>query len=494
MPRSKKSINIIGSGMAGLSSAVRLALAGHDIQVFEAADGPGGKLREMQLGDYRFDLGPSLFTMPQYVDALFEVANRDPRDYFNYHRKETVCHYFWSDGTAFQALANTDHFAANASQTFGVSKQSILHYFKDSERKYELTAGLFLEQSLHKASTYLSKETLKAVSSIGRLDLHKSLHEVNQQRFDNKKLVQLFDRYATYNGSDPYRTPGIMSMIPHLEQHYGTYFPKGGMHSITKALHRLALDVGVNFHFNSPVDRILTASGRAIGVRSKGLDHPCDIVVSNMDVVPTYRRLMPHEKSPHKTLSQERSSSALIFYWGIAAEFPELDLHNILFSEDYQREFKAIFEQGTIADEATIYINISSKEEATDAPSGKENWFVMINAPGDQGQDWESIIDRCRAYILQRLSGLLKQDIASLIEVEHVLDPRGIASSTGSHQGSLYGAASNDRMAAFLRHPNFSSRIDALYFCGGSVHPGGGIPLCLLSGAIVADLVSRDRS
>ena len=321
------------------------------------------------------------------------------------------------------------------------------------------------------------------------MGIFNSLDGVNQAAFENPKLVQLFNRYATYNGSNPYKTPGIMSMIPHLEMDLGTYYPEGGMHQIPMSLYKLAQSLGVEFHFESPVKRILTKKGKAVGVALQGSEISADIVVSNMDIFPTYRNLLPDHKAPEKTLSQERSSSALIFYWGIRKSFPELDLHNIFFSRDYPGEFRNIFEDKTLCDDPTVYINITGKESPEDAPSGTENWFVMINAPGDYGQDWEGLVSRARQHILEKLSRNLGVPIRDYLEVEQVLTPRGIASRTSSYRGALYGAASNDKFAAFLRHPNFTSRIKDLYFAGGSVHPGGGIPLCLLSAKIVSNII-----
>ncbi|MDG2444252.1 MAG: phytoene desaturase, partial [Flavobacteriaceae bacterium] len=208
--------------------------------------------------------------------------------------------------------------------------------------------------------------------------------------------------------------------------------------------------------------------------------------------VPTYRTLLKDQKSPEKTLRQPRSSSALIFYWGIRKEFPSLDLHNIFFSEDYNQEFKYIFKKQQVYNDPTVYVNITSKENKSDAPKGCENWFVMVNVPSNTGQDWDSIISNVRSNILEKLSISLAVNLEDLIEFETVLDPRLIESNTNSYQGALYGASSNNKFAAFLRHPNFSQQISNLYFCGGSVHPGGGIPLCLLSGKIVSDLILKN--
>jgi phytoene dehydrogenase-like protein len=202
---------------------------------------------------------------------------------------------------------------------------------------------------------------------------------------------------------------------------------------------------------------------------------------------------LPREKAPERSLKQERSSSALIFYWGIKKEFPELDLHNIFFASDYKKEFDVLFEGKDVADDVTVYIHISSKDEKADAPVGCENWFVMVNVPGNKGQDWDALIPQIRSRVILKLNRLLNTDVESLIEAEQVLDPRGIEARTQSYQGSLYGAASNNRFAAFLRHPNFSSRIKNLYFCGGSVHPGGGIPLCVMSGKIASEIILKDQ-
>jgi len=480
---------IIGSGIAGMAAALRLKAAGMDVSVFEANLYPGGKLHAFELGAYRFDAGPSLFTLPELVTELFELFNEQPKDFFQYDRKETVCHYFWEDGKRFTANANREIFARDAAAIFGVEASTILNYLHKSEKKYEITSPLFLEKSLHKIATYFSKATFEAFKHVGSLDLGTNLHSLNEKSIVEPHLVQLFNRYATYNGSSPYLTNGVMSLIPHLELHKGTYFPVGGMHRITTSLYQLALRQGIQFHFQTKVEEILVKEGRAIGIRTKDNEHFADYIVSNMDIYATYKKMLKHEKHPARTLRQERSSSAIIFYWGINRQFADLDLHNILFSNNYKKEFEHIFEQKTLFEDPTIYINITSKEHASDAPAGHENWFVMINAPADFGQDWDVFVAQARQNIIDKVNRLLGVNLASLIEVEDVLTPPLIEQRTGSYRGALYGAASNSKFAAFLRHPNFSSQLKGLYCCGGSVHPGGGIPLCLLSAKITSSLI-----
>jgi len=252
---------------------------------------------------------------------------------------------------------------------------------------------------------------------------------------------------------------------------------------------RLAEELGVQFHYNSKVDEIVEDGRNVKGVKVNETFIPAEVVICNSDVKPAYNFLLKNVKAKKKTLQQEPSSSAMIFYWGIKKKFDQLDLHNIFFSSDYQTEFRHIFKNQTVCDDPTVYIHISSKYVAEDAPDSGENWFVMVNVPSNKGQDWELMRHEIRSKILSKLSRMIGEDIEALIDEEDYLDPIRIEKRTSSFAGALYGASSNDRMAAFFRHPNFS-KVEGLYFVGGSVHPGGGIPLCLLSAKIATDLIN----
>jgi phytoene desaturase len=480
---------VIGAGIGGLATAIRLAKKGYAVEVFEANDYVGGKLSTFTLGDYRFDAGPSLFTMPQFVDDLFALCDENPTDFFQYNRKEVACHYFWEDGKRLTAYGDTERFVKEVEAELAVPAATLKRYLTRAKKKFDRTRSLFLESSLHKWQTYLRKETLIGIANYFSFEIDTSLNDVNTRQLKEPHLVQFYNRFATYNGSNPYKTPGMMTLVQHLEQHYGTYIPKKGMGEISASLYALAKRMGVGFHLSSPVTEILVENKKAVGVCVNEAKHLADLVVSNMDVVPTYRKLLPNQTQPEKVLSQERSSSAVIFYWGVGKSFSQLDLHNIFFSDDYAAEFAAIFNTKTLYHDPTIYVNITSKDVPADAPEGKENWFVMINAPHDTGQDWKAIAEQLREWVIAKLNRNLETDIAPLIEEEWVMTPDIIAQRTQSYLGALYGASSNDKMAAFLRHPNFSREISNMYFCGGSVHPGGGIPLCLLSAKIVSDLI-----
>ena len=468
-----------------MAVAIRLAVKGYEVSVYEANAYVGGKLSQIESEDFRFDAGPSLFTMPELVDELFQLANKDPRAYFNYQRLEESCRYFYEDGTHIIGYTDVEKFAQESAEKTGVNASSVVSHLKKSQFIYDSTAFLFLHKSLHRLKTYLSVKVLKSFLKLPFLGIFKSMHAANTDAFANEKMVQLFDRYATYNGSNPYVAPAILNIIPHLEFNKGAFFPNKGMYSISLALYELALSLGVHFHLNTKVDEIVVENKTVKGIVAQGKTIFSDYVVSNLDVFFVYKNLLKNQSISRKIAAQERSSSALIFYWGINATFPELDLHNIFFSENYKAEFAALKGGVTIYEDPTVYVNITSKKKPSDAPKNCENWFVMINVSSVEQQDWDKLITAAKANIVSKLNRLLNTDISPLILTEHILDPRGIESITGSYKGSLYGTASNKKMAAFFRHPNFSNDIRGMYFCGGSVHPGGGIPLALSSAKIV---------
>ena len=483
----RKNIVIIGSGVAGLGAAVRLGAAGYKVTVVEANDYVGGKLTAKNIGRFRFDLGPSVFTMPHLIEELTKISKQDLK--FEYLTLDKICNYFYEDGTTLTAYPDKEKFALEVQNKLGETKESVYEQLKYSATAYELIGDLFMNQSLHKLSNFLNIKTAKAVLNIGKLKLNKTMNDVNSARFKNPKTIQLFNRFATYNGSNPYQAPAIINIIAHLEHNIGAFAPKGGMHDITMHLYNLSLKLGVEYKMNTRVTQVITENDTAKGVLTSNGEIKADIVVSDADIKHVYTKLIDKKYYPTKILEQEKSLSALIFYWGIKKEFPELDLHNIFFSDNYKEEFSCIFDKKTMVDDPTVYISISSKLAKDDAPIGTENWFVMVNAPSNEGQNWDSLLSITKKNIISKINKQLNIKLEDFIENEQILDPRTIESNTSSYQGSLYGTASNSKFAAFLRHPNFKKKIKGLYFVGGSVHPGGGIPLCLLSAKIAANHV-----
>ncbi len=485
--KKNKTLSVIGSGVGGLAIAIRAAVKGYNVQVFEQQTKPGGKISEISADGFRFDTGPSVFTLPEMVRELYQLAGRDPDKGLPIKKLGESCRYFYDDGTIVNAHDDIQTFAKEMQAKTGEKPANILNFLKKSKILYELTAPVFIFRPFYRIKNLMNLPSFKTLLNIGKLNAFKTMHQENAEQFKSNKVVKLFDRYATYNGSDPYQAPATLNVIPHLEHNLGTFLPVKGMHAIVQGLMKLGQDQGVKYFFDTTVKSVDIQKNRVKGLSTSNGYHPTDVCVSDLDVASFYKNILKDEKALQKNLESERSSSALIFYWGIDGEYDNLSIHNILFANQYKEEFKALFKDKTIYHDPTVYIYISSKIITGDAPKDKENWFVMINAPEHNGQDWKALASEARENIIKKINKVLKTDIEQKIIFEQHLDPSGIEKKTASFHGSLYGSSSNDKFAAFKRHPNINKKYKNLYFVGGSVHPGGGIPLCLASAKIVAD-------
>lgn len=491
MIASKKRVAVIGAGLAGIAVSIRLAKKGYDVSVYEKSPTFGGKLGFIQTDQFRFDKGPSLFTNPEEVDELFEICGKNPRDFFNYKKHDRSCTYFFPDKTQVTFYSDKDELKTEISSRFSSAEaHKVLTYLERSKQTYERIGDFFVDHPPVKLKDVFRKDLLVRYPHFLTAKLRKTLHRYNHSALVNPKLVQIFNRYGTYNGSNPYKMSGIYSMIPHLEQNKGTFFPVGGMRSIVSSLYQLAVNEGVKFHFQSNIKEIyIRHQGYELLMEDSSIS--CDKLICAIDHLTFYRDLLKDEKLFKHYSKQERSSSGIVFYWGMKKKQIDLSLHSIIFSEDYRKEFDQIFIKKKIPDDPTIYIHLSSSINAEDAPENGQNWFVMINTPAGIQPD-ENEITEIRKRVLKKISDYFQSDIETNIVFEDVWTANEIEQETGSFQGALYGASSNSKLAALRRHGNKQKRYPGLYFCGGTVHPGGGIPLVLKSAKIVSDLIDNE--
>lgn len=493
----RKRVAVIGAGLGGLSAAIRLAANGYKVDLFEQNHKAGGKANEINEKGFRFDTGPSLLTMPFVIKELFENSGEKIEHHLELILLKNLCKYFYPDGTILNAYADTDKFAEEVSLNTLDSAQSVKQYLKYAEKIYDLTAGLFLFSDFSDRQNFYKPEALKTLFQINKIDPFRSMHKANKSFFKDSKTIQLFDRYATYNGSNPYKAPATLNIIQHVEYNLGGFILKGGVYSLVRALFQVAKKKGVNFFFNSKVSQILHDNSvvKGLFVNKNGIYEKKDyeVVITNADVNYTYKNLLNDTNSrPAKRYSKlEPSSSALVFYWGVKGKHNDLEIHNILFSENYRNEFKELFEKNICPEDPTVYIYISSKFNIDDAPVDHENWYVMINAPYVRNQNWELESEKSRKNIIKKINDMLGIDIENKIVFEKVLTPEMIEETTSSLKGSLYGISSNGKSAAFVRQKVRSKEYKGLYFCGGSVHPGGGIPLVILSGKLAAEAIIK---
>jgi len=485
--------------MGGLATAIRLAAAGHPVEVFEKNESVGGKLNLLEEGGFRWDTGPSLITMPFVYQELFAVAGRKLEDYIELVPIEPVCRYFYPDAarTVFDA---SDSVAKMTAEIEKLEPQDVAAYFRFmaySRRLYDLTAEVFLFRGINAARDLLRMNPLNTF----KIDPFRTVHQAVTANFKDPRLVQLFDRYATYNGSSPYLAPATLNIIPYVELGMGGWYVRGGLYTLARAYRQLAEELGVQIHAGPDfaVEQIcLTRSGKVSGLRLKsGASVAADIIVANTDAAYTYANLLPTSVSQPRLSQLEPSCSGFVLFLGLNRQYEQLAHHNIMFSRDYKAEFAAIFGRKVPPADPTIYICWTGKTEPIHAPPGKSNLFVLVNAPYlSEAFDWEApgATQSYRDLIVGQMEGFGLSGLNQAIEVEQTMTPLDLARRYNAERGAIYGLSSNNRFSAFLRPSNRASKVPGLYFVGGSTHPGGGVPLVTLSARIVANLIARSSN
>ena len=474
-----KRVGVIGAGVGGLTCAALLARAGLRVTVFERNARPGGKLNWLEEGGYTWDMGPSLLTMPYVFEGLWEKLGRRLEDDLQLLPLPVTCRYRWTDGT------RIDEDAAFW------QRPEVAKFLSYARGLYDLSADAFLHYPLEEWWRQVSFRNLPKLRHLPKIASFATMDQVVRRFFgDDRHLVQLFDRFATYNGSSPYRTPAAFNIIPYVEARFGGWYVKGGLYEIARALERICREEGVEFRYGQEAAARRDA-GRWL-VASQESAEPVDVVICNQDVLsflgdePDMRR---------RVAGGEMSISGFILYLGVGRQYPELSHHNIFFSDDYPGEFSRLFDLHFPDLEPTIYVAVHSKADPGRAPTGCENWFVLVNAPAltpERRVRWDAIATEYGDRIIDRLETRFGcTGLRAAIQVRRHFTPADFETRYLAHAGSLYGFASHGVRAAFRRPPLRRPGAPGFYFVGGSTHPGGGLPLVCLSGQMVAEKVLR---
>ncbi|MDO9380433.1 MAG: phytoene desaturase family protein [Nocardioidaceae bacterium] len=486
---------VVGAGLGGLAAAARLAAGGHDVTVIEQAAEVGGKLGTYERDGFRFDTGPSLVTMPHLLRELFDDTGGPLDDVLALRRLDVACRYTFPDGTLLDLPGDATRVPAALDAALGSGAGAQWSAFLDrAERIWDATHEPFLE------SPITPRDMLRLSGRVGDLLAvapWRSLRGLGARYLRDPRLRMLLDRYATYTGSDPRRAPAALATVPWVEQAHGSWYVDGGLVRIAEAVRDRAVERGAVVRTSCEVAEVVVEGGRARGVRLvDGELVPADVVVANADASQVYGRLVPGSGGPDRARLRRATPSLSGFVLLLALDDagPDPVHHRVLFAEDYDAEFDAVFGLGGRArpvDRPTVYVS-APDDPALVPAQGAAAWFVLVNAPRHDpvhGTDWDapglaaSYADRVLAVMADR--GL---DVRAQVRWRHVLTPADLERATLTPGGSIYGSSSNGARSAFLRPPNASS-VDGLFLVGGSSHPGGGLPLVTLSARIVADLV-----
>jgi phytoene desaturase len=493
---------VIGAGVAGLAAAARLAAQGHRVTVCEQAARVGGKLGLLERDGFRFDTGPSLLTMPQVLAETFASTGDPLQTVLHLQPVEPIARYHFADGTTFDASADPRIMAANLDAALGPGAGADWgRLMARAEQIWQAVHKPFLESPIDGWVTLLRLSMrVRDLTTIAPL---RTLRGLGRTYLRDVRLRMLLDRYATYAGSDPRRAPAALATVPYVEQAFGAWYVRGGLYRIAEALQRRAEERGAKIRTCADVVEVEVLGSQVAGVRlATGERLVADVVVANVDAAHLYTDLLSRAKQARRRLARTTPSlSGFVVLLGVRGQTPGLAHHTVLFPADYDAEFDAIFaRQPRPVPDPTLYVAVA-KDPAV-APAGHQAWFVLVNAPrqkaGDdlardqKAVDWTAEASERYADHLVGLLGTRGQklglNLTGRICFHEFLSPADLARRTRAKGGAIYGPSSNGPRAAFLRPAN-TGAVRGLFLVGGSSHPGGGLPLALLSARIVAGLI-----
>lgn len=494
-----RTVIVVGAGVGGLAAALRLTAAGHRVTVVEQAPVIGGKLGVLEREGHRFDTGPSLLTMPWALADTLAAAGVSLEDLLDLRRLDPIARYRFADGTWLDAAADDPTFTARLEATFGAGAGAQWAALMDrAAHVWRVSAGPVLMSPLAGLGDLLP--LVRSPRDLAAVAPHRTLRSLGIGYLSDPRLRMLLDRYATYSGSDPRRAPAALVTIPYAERRWGGWYVTGGLRRIAEVLAEQVRAAGGRTRTGTPVERVVLAGDggrqRVAGVRlADGTHLEADVVVANADAAQVATALLPADASGRlrrRLRLAPRSLSGYVLLLGVDAArlsgaAADMAAHTVLFPADYDAEFDALFPRrgraSRYVDDPTIYVAVP--RDPSVAPPGHQSWFVLVNAPRtDQvAAPPPDYSDRILSIMARR--GVDVRDAVTL-RVERT--PADLERETATPGGAIYGTSSNGPVAAFLRPPN-ATGVDGLHLVGGSSHPGGGLPLVLLSAAIVADQI-----
>lgn len=477
---------VIGGGLGGLATALRLARAGWRVTVCEQGERFGGKMNRWESEGFRFDTGPSLITMPWVFAELFETCGASIEDYIEMRPVNPLADYVFSDGVRFTYSTLLPDWLETVRRLEPRDVEGFLKFMRMGARLFALSRETFLRRE---PTAPPDMRTLKALKHLPLRRAWGNYQSSVEAHFRSPYLRQLFGRYPTYVGSSPYESPATLAVIPYIEFAFGGWHVRGGLYKIVESLVELARENGVELLTDARVERIESDGAKVTGVRLAGGESlKADAVVMNGDASLTGKLLGTDARAQP---ASERSMSGFVMLFGLREKLEGTAHHTVFFSADYRREFASLFGERKFPDDPTVYVSAPSRTDASLAPDDGETLFIMANAPANDGEWTADDTKRARERVFARLAKGGFAEIESLVAVEDVWTPQRIAREYLTPGGAIYGTHSHGWRRAFLRPPNRDRKLKGLYHVGGSSHPGGGTPTVLLSAQITSALIER---
>lgn len=494
--RHAKKVVVIGAGIGGVSAAIMLARRGFHVTIIEKNDHVGGKLNRLQTQGFSFDLGPSIFTLPQMFRPIFEGDGKRLEDYISLQRIDPQWRNFFEDGTVLDLWEAPERMRAELSRFEPRVFREYQAFLAYSRQQYEVVERGYLARGLDTFGQFLRFYGWKD----GRdLDFLASMSGSIYKRLSNPYLRDTFEYFIKYVGSSALDSPAFMNLMPHIQMGFGLWYVNGGLYQLAQAFSRRLQECGVTVLLGHEVTRVVH-QGRSVGgveVRSRDGNTgftPADFVVSNMEVIPAMQKLLGSPASDLKKISRfQPSCSGIIIHLGLDRVYPQLAHHNFFYSTDLHAHFKRVFRDGKLPDDPTLYVVAPTRSDPSQAPAGCDNLKILPHIPHlddsrpTTREDYVALKNIC----LDKLERMGLTDLRRHIVVEDFWTPFDIEARYASNRGSIYGVVCDRRRNFAFKAPKRSARFRNLFFVGGSVNPGAGMPMVALSGQHVANLIAK---
>ncbi len=494
MEKNGKSVAIIGGGLGGLSAAISCANRGYTVSLFEKNDKVGGKLNILKKEGFSFDLGPSILTLPHIFKKLFEEAGKNFNEYVDIVSLDTHWRNFFEDGTVIDLLADMQATKAHLEEKIPGSGKEFQRFIKYTKDQYAVVEEKYFDKGLDTARSFFTNYSW--LDLFFKLDIFRTMNGGVSHYFTSQYLRDIFNYFIKYVGASAYNAPGFMNLMPWVQFEYGLWYVKGGMYNLAEGLLKLATELGVSTQCNAEVSKIVTKNGEASGIAlADGTTISADYVVSNMEVIPAYEKLCNENRHFLNKLKRfEPACSGLVLHLGVDKMYPQLAHHNFIYSKDQKKHFDLVFNKHKLPEDATIYLVAPKRTDPTVAPEGCDNIKILPHIPylheknNYTQEDYEELADRT----IDKLERVGLTDLRKHIIVKDMWNPLDIQKRYYSNKGSIYGVVSDMKKNFALKAPKRSSRYKNLFFVGGSVNPGGGMPMVTLSGYNTAKLINGE--
>jgi phytoene desaturase len=496
-------VGVIGGGLGGLAAACTLAARGHDVILFEKNNWLGGKAAVLRHGNFRFDMGPTILTVPSVLARIFSEAKRNVSTYLDLTPLDPQWRCFYPDGSTLDLVSDTERMV-NALDGFAPDTgtgEGYRQFINLSHRLHEISKRYFFWRPVGSIWDTLDVRSTLQLSVLDDL-LHmrpgRSVAQTVRAHVRDERVAQMLDHFTQYVGSAPDASPAILCSIAQMQTGEGVWYPQGGTGAIPQALTQLATELGVEFRTQTAIQQILMANGSVTGIETASGEHvSLSAVISNADSVRTHREL-PGGKVARRFARRryEPACSGVVLYLGLDRTYDHLLHHNFMFSQDPETEFDAIYRQGEPAPDPTCYVCAPSRTDSTVAPAGGEALYILVHTPYLRPHhNWRELLPAYRKMILEKLTrtaGL--DDLERHIVFEHALTPADIHERYRVLNGAIYGLASHGRFLGAFKPSNRNPDVNGLYLAGGAAHPGPGMPMVLMSGWIAADALDQDMT